>query len=194
MRTSQGFVVLLVACVGLLGARSGDLNEYKGEALTAEDGLVVLRVQRRQSDRGANSLSMSREAKDLMAVIISVDGKRKFIVGEIDEIRAFVLPAGRWYVSELRTAREKNWPRLSEKDQAKLRSFEVIGGSINYAGVYDVQFVFDAEGRQSVNVNIEYGPELVKEAAEAFPTQFATMPLVYCPVGRKCKPPSEFRN
>ena len=193
MRMSKVSIALLVACAALLGARSGEINEYKGESLTSEDGLVVLRVMRHQSDSGANNLSMSRELKDLMAVLISADGKQKLAVSNIDQVRGFVLPAGRWYVSELHTARERDWPKIVDKSQAKVRSFEVVGGSINYAGVYDVQFVLDAEGRQSVNVNVEYGPELVKEAAEAFPAAFAAMPLVYCPLGRKCKPPSEFR-
>ncbi len=193
MRTSKISIVLLLACAGLLGARSGDVSEYNGDALSSEDGLVVLRVMRHQSTSGANSLAMSRELKDLMAVLISADGKQRLTVSNIDQVRAFVLPAGRWYVSELRTPRERDWPKIVTKEQAKLRSFEVLGGSVNYAGVYDVQFVLDSEGRQSVNVNVEYGPELVKEAADAFPQAFAAMPLVYCPLGRKCKPPSEFK-
>ena len=193
MRTTKFSIVLLVACAALLGARSGDIGEYKGEALSSEDGLVVMHVSRHMSDSGANSLAMGRELKDLMAVIISADGKQKFTVGQIDTIRAFVLPAGRWYVSELRTPRERDWPKITDKKDAKVHSFEVIGGSVNYAGDYSVQFVLDAEGRQSVNVNVEYGPELVKAAADAFPEAFAAMPLVYCPLGRKCKPPSEFK-
>ena len=192
MQTSKRLIVSLVACVGLLGARSGDLAEYKGESLSSEDGLVVLRVQRQQSESSSSSV-VTREYRGLMAVIYSVDGKQKFIVGGIDTIRAFVLPAGRWYVAEIRTPKERDLPQITDKQDAKLRSFEVIGGSINYAGVYSVQFVLDADGRQSVNVNVEYAADAVQEAAEAFPDAFAAMPLMYCPLGRKCKPPSEFK-
>ena len=193
MRSHKLSIVLAFACAALGGAHAADLQEYEGQELGAAEGLVVLRVMRQVSDSSSNTLSVSREYKNLMALIVSTDGKQKFLVNDISSVRAFVLPAGRWYVAEVRTPKERTLPKITDKKNAVSRSFEVVAGAVNYAGVYSVQFVLDAEGRQSVNVNLEFGPELVKEAAEAFPQVFAAKPLVYCPIGRKCKPPSEFQ-
>jgi hypothetical protein len=184
-------LVLLLSCACLLAAKSRDLNEYAGEEFGADQGLVVIRVVRIKSE-GSTSLAMSREDKSLIAVFMSVDGKQKFLVNECDQLRALLLPAGRWYVEHVRTARERDLPKFVQKDQAKIRSFEVVGGSINYAGQYNARFTLESDGRQNVDVNVDYSPDLVKEAAEAFPQAFASKPLLYCPVGRKCKPPSEF--
>ena len=192
MRIPSLSLVLLICCAGLLAARSADLQEYAGEEFGADQGLVVLRVQRYIAE-GSTSLAMTREQKVVIATIVSVDGKQKFTVNGSDEVRAVLLPAGRWYVEQLQHARVRDLPKFATKDQAKVRSFEVVGGSINYAGVYTARYPLDAEGRESVEVSVEYGPEPVKVAAEAFPQAFAAHPLVYCPVGRKCKPPSEFQ-
>ena len=192
MRSTRLSLFLLLSCAGLIAGRAADLPEYAGEEFGAEQGLVVLRITREYSE-GAKSLAMQREQKSLIAVLVSVDGKQKFTVTDCDKVRAILLPAGRWYVEQLQTARVRDMPKfVQNKDQAKVRSFEVVGGSINYAGQYTARFPLDAEGRESVDVNVEYGPDLVKEAADAFPQAFAAKTLLYCPVGHKCKPPSAF--
>ena len=185
---------MLSACMALSAAQAADVDEYKGQEPAAGEGLVVLRVLRDQSESSTNTISVSREYKKLMALIVSTDGKQKVVVNDISTVRAFLLPAGRWFVAEIRTPKDRSLPRITDKKQAIVRSFEVVAASINYAGIYHVQFVLDAEGRQAVNVNLEYPPEPVQEAATAYPQVFAAWPLLYCPIGRKCKLPSEFQQ
>lgn len=192
MRKLTLSMAVVLACVALLGARSGEIEEYAGQPLSSEDGLVVVRIVRQQSD-SSSSMVLSREYKELSAIIVSVDGKRRFTIKEPDKIKAFILPAGRWYLSEVRTPKERDLPKIVDKQDAKIRSFEVLGGSINFAGVYNLQFVTDSRGMQSVNVSLEFPPEAVAEAAEAWPDTFAAHPLMYCPLGRKCKTPADFK-
>jgi hypothetical protein len=186
-------MLLLAACVVLPAVQAADVDEYKGQEPAVGEGLVIMRVLREQSDSSTNTISVSREYKKLMALIVSTDGRQKVVVNDISSVRAFLLPAGRWYLAEIRTPKDRSLPKISDKKQATVRSFEVVPASINYAGVYNVQFVLDAEGRQAVNVNLEFPPEVVQEASDAFPTVFQAWPLLYCPIGRKCKPPSEFQ-
>lgn len=193
MRHLKRSILLLVACTALSAVRAADVDEYKGQEPAAGEGLVVLRVMREQSDSSTNTISVSREYKKLMALIVSNDGKNKVVVNDISSVRAFLLPAGRWYVAEIRTPKERSLPKITDKKQSAMRSFEVVPAAINYAGVYSVQFVLDAEGRQSTNVSLEFPPEIVQEAATAYPEVFQAWPLLYCTIGRKCKPPSEFQ-
>lgn len=192
MRSPKLSIALLVACVGLVAARSSEVKEYAGEELAAGQGLVVMRVIREQS-QGSNNLSVSREYKGLTALIDSTDGKQRFVVGDIDTIKAFALPAGRYFLAELRTQKERDLPKIGDKKNSAQRSFEVVAASVNYIGEYTISFPLDAEGRRGVNGRVEFPPENVAEAAQAFPVVFQAWPLLYCLQGRKCKPPSELQ-
>ena len=183
-------ILAATLCSGLLlAARSGDVSEYKGEQLTSEDGVVILQVVLHRGE-GSMSKTLNREDQTLVGVIREVSGNRKMVVSNIDTIKAFVLPAGRWYVAELRTAGERDWPPIAKP----MQSFEVVGDHINYAGSYSVQFAMDSSGRASSDVSVEFEEDLVKAAADAYPDLFKTKQLLYCPIARKCKPPSEFKQ
>jgi hypothetical protein len=191
MRISKSTrALLLAACVGLIAARSSEIKEYANEELAPGQGLVVMRVLREQA-QGSNNLSVSREYKGLTALIDSTDGKQRFIVGDIDTIKAFALPAGRYYLAELRTQKERDLPKISDRKNYATRSFEVLATTVNYAGVYHVSFPLNSDGEREVAANIEFPPETVAEAAQAFPVVFKAWPLMYCQIARKCKPPSE---
>jgi hypothetical protein len=189
MRSKKLLVAILAASALLMGAKSGDLKEYAGEVVSSEEGIVVLRVIRRQSEGGAAGV-LKKDYKTLVGVLKSVDGKRRLTIEDIDKIRAVVLPAGRWYVAELRTQAERDLPPIAKSHQ----SFEVVGGSINYAGQYTVTFETGSDGKPQSNVDVSYDQDLITEAATAFPDPFAAMALLYCPIGRKCKPAAEFNR
>jgi len=179
-----------VALFGVLAAGGNEAEVYAGRELGADEGLVVIRIERVSSESASDSASTNPIAQVLTAVLREVDGKRRATLPDSDKAVAIVLPAGRWYVDELRTLRERNLPRVMQKFQ----NFEVQAGKINYAGVYKVRFLIGTGGSMSAQTAIEYDPPLIEEATRAFPDAFTKWPLVYCPLSRTCKPPAEFRH
>lgn len=178
------------ALATLTAARQGDVKEYAGDEITSEDGIVMLRVVWTRESSGGGMKALTRDDQTLYALFKEASGgKRKIVVEDIDKISAFVMPAGRWYLAEVRTPRERNLPPVAKS----LQSFEVRGDHLNFAGVYTLVMGTDQDGNQTFNTSVEYGPALVEEAAGKWPEVFGKKTLVYCPVGRKCKLPSEFR-
>lgn len=183
-------VLATAALVALTGAKRGDVKEYDGSDITSEDGIVIVRVIWDRTMVGSGGTKALTRDDVLYAVFKEgAGGKRKVVVEDIDKVRAIVMPAGRWYLAEIRTPRERNLPPIARAHQ----SFEVLGDHINYAGRYTIKFVRDASGEESPDVSVEFPPELVAEATEVWPKQFESKTLMYCPVGKKCKLPSEFR-
>lgn len=183
-------VLATAALVALTGAKKGDVKEYDGSDITSEEGIVIIRViWDRETVGGGATKTLTRDSNLYAVFKEGSGGKRKVVVEDIDLARAIVMPAGRWYLHEIRTARERNLPPIARAHQ----SFEVLGNHINYAGRYTIKFVRDASGEESPDVTVEYPTELVAEATEAWPKQFESKTLMYCPVAKKCKSPSEFR-
>lgn len=179
-----------IAVVALAAAKKGDVLEYDGSEISSEDGIVVMRVIWERSTTGGAAKSLTRGDDKLYAVFKEgAGGKRKVVVEDIDKLRGFVMPAGRWYLAEIRTPKERNLPPIARAHQ----SFEVLGNHINYAGKYTIKFVRDASGEESPDVMVEFPPELVAEATEVWPQVFQSKTLMYCPVAKKCKQPSEFK-
>jgi hypothetical protein len=187
MAMVRGLLAGALLAWGAAATAADDAEVYSGGPLPEGSGVVVIRVERVASSEGVAVLERRLDAPSVL--LREVDGKRSLMLRDCDTALAIVLPAGRWYVEELRTPRERSLPRVMQKHQ----SFEVKAGSINYAGYYHVRFLMQQGGRLGSSVAIEYDPPLIEEATAAFPRAFETLPLLYCPVGRTCKPPSEFR-
>lgn len=180
----------VAALVALTGAKKGDVKEYDGSDITSEEGIVVMRAIWERSQSGGGIKALTRDDQTLYGVFKDASGgKRKVVIEDIDKVRAFVMPAGRWYLAEIRTPRERNLPPIAKA----LQSFEVRGDHINFGGVYTIQMTTDSDGNQTANTSVDYGPGLVEEAAAAWPDAFGKKTLVYCPIGKKCKLPSEFK-
>lgn len=180
----------LLATIALTAARQGDVKEYDGSEITSEDGIVVMRAIWDRSQSSGGMKALSRDDQTLYGVFKeAAGGKRKIVVENIDQVRAFVMPAGRWYLAEIRTPRERNLPPIAKA----LQSFEVLGDHINFGGVYTIQMTTDPDGNQVANTSVDFSPALVEEAAKTWPEVFTKKTLMYCPIGRKCKLPSEFK-
>jgi hypothetical protein len=190
MKPSARTALIAVALVALTAARQGDVKEYDGSEITSEDGIVVMRAIWERSQSSGGMKALSRDDQTLYGLFKeAAGGKRKVIVEDIDKIRAFVMPAGRWYLAEIRTPRERNLPPIAKS----LQSFEVRGDHINFGGVYTITMSTDPDGNQVANTSVDYGPALVEEAAAQWPEVFGKKTLLYCPIGKKCKLPSEFK-
>lgn len=190
MTLSARTALIALALVALTAARQGDVKEYDGSEITSEDGIVVLRAIWDRSQSSGGMKALTRDDQTLYGVFKeAAGGKRKIVVEDIDKIRAFVMPAGRWFLAEIRTPRERDLPPIAKS----LQSFEVRGDHINYGGVYTIQMSTDPDGNQVANTSVDYGPSLVEEAAAQWPDAFGKKTLLYCPIGRKCKLPSEFK-
>lgn len=189
MKHSTRTAVVLLALVALSAAAKDEVVEYLGQALTPDQGLVILRVEWRRETSGGMSKVTMRDDDKLFIVLKLVEGKGRAVIAQPMSIKAFVLPAGRWYVDEMYTPGNRKLPKIAKTYQ----SFEVVADKINYAGAYSIEIETDDEGRQIAKTAVDYGPDLVREATEAFPQAFETHELLYCPVGRKCKKPSEFK-
>jgi len=189
MKLSSRIALIAIASVALVAAK-GDIKEYDGSEISSEDGIVIIRVIWDRSTAGGGATKALTRDDQLYAVFKEGSGgKRKMVVEDIDKARAIVMPAGRWYLAEVRTPSKRNLPPIARAQQ----SFEVLGNHINYAGKYTIKFVRDAGGEESPDVVVEYPPELVAEATEIWPKVFESKTLMYCPVARKCKLPSEFK-
>lgn len=180
----------VAALIALTGAKKDEVKEYDGSDITSEEGIVVLRaIWERTQSKGAMK-ALTRDDQTLYGVFKDASGgKRKVVIEDIDKVRAFVMPAGRWYLAELRTPRERNLPPIAKS----LQSFEVRGDHINFGGVYTIQMTTDPDGNQVANTSVDFSPALVEEAAAAWPETFGKKTLLYCPIGKKCKLPSEFK-
>lgn len=172
-----------------------DVAEYAGQALEPEQGVAILRVVWQRESSGGASKTTTRDDQRVYIVLREASGKDKdrYIIEGPETIKAFVLPAGRWYVNEIYTPGNRALPNITKPKQAVLQSFQVTADKINYAGWFTLRLVRDAGGEESFNVSVEFPPDAVKEAGEAFPELFAAKELLYCPVGRACKPPSAFK-
>ena len=185
-------VPVLIALAAVSAFASDDIVEYAGQALQPDQGLVILRAEWRRETKGAASKVMTRDDDKLSFLIKSAEPKNraKFVLKDPGTVRAFVLPAGRWYLAEMRTPSKRDFPTIAKP----LQSFQVVADKINYAGLYTIEIESGDEGRLNASVGVDFGPDLVREATDAFPDAFAAHQLLYCPVGRLCKPPSEFKQ
>ena len=193
MKFQSRITLAAIALGALVAAGQGIVSEYNGDEITSEEGVVVMRVIWDRSSSGGVNKTTNRDADKLTGVFKeAAGGKRKVLVDDIYKIRAFVMPAGRWYLAEIRTPSERNLPQIAKE----LQSFEVLGDHINFTGIYTIQMMTSADGKQMASVSVDFvdeGKALVKEASDAWPALFAKKTLVYCPVGRKCKLPEEFK-
>lgn len=192
MNQSRCAALLLSAFLTLTAsAGKDDVAEYAGEALQPDQGVVVMRVEWKREAKGGMAKAITRDDDQLFIVLKDAVGKGKarFVVKGPETIKAFVLPAGRWYLAEMYTRADRNLPKIAKP----LQSFQVVADKINYAGFYSIRIVNDQEGRMSPDVSVEFPPEPVQEAGAAFAELFATKELLYCPVGRLCKSPKEFK-
>jgi hypothetical protein len=190
MKLLSRTALITVALIALTAARQGDVKEYDGSDITSEDGIVVMRAIWERSQSGGGMKALTRDDQTVYGVFKeAMGGKRKVVVEDIDKVRAFVMPVGRWYLAEIRTPRERDLPKIA----TSLQSFEVLGDHINFAGVYTITMTTDQDSRQVANTAVDYSPGLVEEAAKQWPEVFSKKTLMYCPIGRKCKLPSEFK-
>lgn len=196
MKLSSKSLLVFCACFAL-SAHAGkiDVAEYAGQALEPGQGLVVMRLEWQRETKGGAAKVTTRDDQRLYMVLREASGKikDKYVVSSPDTIKAFVMPAGRWYVNEVYTPGQRTLPQITKSSKAMLQSFEVPDNKIGFAGWFTVKLARDPEGEESFSVSIEYAPDAVREATEAFPEIFQQKTLMYCPVGRACKLPSEFK-
>lgn len=189
-------LLLLCACFAL-SAHAGkiDVTEYAGQALEPGQGLVVLRLEWQRETKGGAAKITTRDDDRLYVVLKEASGKTKdrYIIPSPETIKAFVLPAGRWYVNEVYTPGKRSLPQITKSSKAMLQSFEVPDNKIGFAGWFTVKLERDSQGEESFTATIDYSPDAVREATEAFPEIFQTKTLMYCPVGRACKLPGDFK-
>lgn len=185
--------ILAAVAIAALTAGKGDVAEYDGSEISSEEGVVILRAIWDRESKGAMSKTLNRDSDKIYGVFKEAQGgKRKVIVEGIDKVRAFVMPTGRWYLAEIRTPNNRDLPQIAKP----LQSFQVLGDQINFAGIYNLSLAIDPDSKQSWNTEVDFvndGPALIKEAANAWPELFTKKQLVYCPIGRLCKPPSELK-
>jgi hypothetical protein len=196
MKPFRPSLLVLSACLAL-SAHAGkvDVVEYAGQKLEPGQGLVVMRLEWQRETKGGASKVTTRDDDKLYVVLKEASGKTKdrYIVPTPETIKAFVLPVGRWYVNEVYTPGNRGLPQITKSSKAMLQSFEVPDDKIGFAGWFTLKLERDPQGEESFQVAIEYAPDAVKEATEAFPEIFQQKTLMYCPVGRACKLPSEFK-
>lgn len=191
-------IAVLVASASLapaVHAGKVDLREYAGEPLAEGQGLVVLRLDWQRETKGGAASLQTRGEDDYYIVLKDSTGgtKDRFVVPTPNTTRMFVLPAGRWYVNEIFTADERKLPQITKAKTAATQSFGVVAGKVNFAGWFTIKLERDAAGEPSFNVTVDYGPDAVREATEAFPDAFKERELLYCPIGRPCKDPAAYR-
>jgi hypothetical protein len=196
MKRIRTSLLAFSACVALTAhAGKVDVVEYAGQALEPGQGLVVMRLEWQRESKGGAAKVTTRDDDKLYVVLKEASGKTKdrYIVPSPQTIKAFVLPAGRWYVNEIYTPGNRGLPQITSSSKAMLQSFEVPDNKIGFAGWFTLKLERDSQGEESFAVAIEYLPDAVREATEAFPEVFQQKELMYCPVGRACKPPSQFK-
>lgn len=195
LRSASLIAAVAVASVALAG--KVDVPEFAaGQALDADHGLVVLRLDWARETKGGAAKTTTRDDQQVYIVLKEATGKTKdrYIVASPDTTKAFILPAGRWYLAELFTPGNRGLPQITRSAQATLQSFQVMGDTINFAGWWTLRLARDTGGEESFSVNIDYGPDAVREATETFPDIFTQKPLMYCAIGRACKALADFKR
>jgi hypothetical protein len=157
--------VLTAACLCLpIFAWSGPKSWDDGDAIPENHGVLVFKVERERlrttgAKRGAFTLTLHRVGSD-----------EKIVISNPTRLRAYLLPAGSYYLGTVRDIESASESRGVSNAS---RAFDVKAGQVSWGGVWRI-----AVGAESTQLAVSHPAEDESELREEFAKAFAAGQLL----------------